>query len=49
MVGQISGVLYLSVGVGLLMGLVLWLAALGLTTMAVRSFNRYKLLGESSR
>jgi ABC-2 type transport system permease protein len=48
MVGQIAGVLYLSVSVGLLVGLVLWLVAVGLTFAAVRSFNRYQLLSESS-
>ncbi len=47
MVGQIAGVLYLSVGVGLLVGLVVWLAAVGLTIAAVRSFNRYRLLSDS--
>jgi hypothetical protein len=47
MVGQISGVLYLSVGVGLLVGLMIWLAAFVLTRFAVRSFNRVRLLGES--
>jgi ABC-2 type transport system permease protein len=47
MVGQIAGVLYLSVGVGLLVGLVIWVAAFVLTRLAVRSFNRSKLLGAS--
>jgi len=45
-IGQVSGVLYLSVGVGLLVGLVLWLVAVGLTMAAVRSFNRYHLLSD---
>jgi ABC-type Na+ efflux pump permease subunit len=45
-IGQVSGVLYLSVGVGLLVGLVLWLVAVGLTMAAVRSFNRYRLLSD---
>ena len=48
MIGQITGVLYLSVGVGLLVGLVIWLVAIGLTTAAVRSFNRYNLLADAS-
>ena len=45
--GQLAGVLYLSVGVGLLVGLVLWLVAAGLTVQAVRSFNRTRLLSDS--
>jgi len=48
MIGQITGVLYLSVGVGLLVGLVLWLIAIGVTIAAVRSFNRYSLLADAS-
>ena len=48
MIGQITGVLYLSIGVGLLVGLVVWLVAIGLTTAAVRSFNRYSLLADAS-
>jgi len=47
LVGQIAGVLYLSVGVGMLVGFVMWLVAAGLTMAAVRSFNRYRLLSES--
>jgi ABC-type Na+ efflux pump permease subunit len=43
-VGQATGVLYLSVGVGLIIGLVVWLADAVLVTIAVRSFNRSKLL-----
>jgi hypothetical protein len=35
------------VGVGLLVGLVLWLVAAGLTVQAVRSFNRTRLLSDS--
>jgi ABC-2 type transport system permease protein len=42
--GQISGVLYLSVGVGLLLGLVVWLVDGVLVYFAVRSFNRSRLL-----
>ncbi len=44
MAGQISGVLYLSVGIGWILGVVLWIAAGGLTWFAVRTFNRPKLL-----
>jgi len=44
LIGQFSGVIYLSVGIGLLIGLVLWLVAAGLTTLAVRSFHRHTLL-----
>jgi ABC-2 type transport system permease protein len=44
LIGQFSGVVYLSVGIGLLIGLVLWLVAAGLTTLAVRSFHRHTLL-----
>jgi ABC-type Na+ efflux pump permease subunit len=44
LIGQFSGVLYLSVGTGLLIGLVLWLVAGGLMTLAVRSFHRRTLL-----
>lgn len=44
LIGQFSGVVYLSVGIGLLIGLVLWLVAAGLMTLAVRSFHRHTLL-----
>lgn len=44
LIGQITGVLYLSVLVGLLLGLVLWVVAALLMFLAVRTFNRYKLL-----
>jgi ABC-2 type transport system permease protein len=44
MIGQISGVLYLSVVVGLLVGLVCWTAATILTVLAVRSFKRPMLI-----
>lgn len=44
LIGQFSGVVYLSVGIGLLIGLVLWLVAGGLMTLAVRSFHRRTLL-----
>jgi ABC-2 type transport system permease protein len=42
--GQATGVLYLSVGVGMVIGLVVWAIAAVLVTVAVRSFNRSKLL-----
>ncbi|MEN4042066.1 MAG: ABC transporter permease subunit [Anaerolineaceae bacterium] len=48
-IGQISGVVYLSVGVGLVIGLVCWIAALALTHIAIKSFNRSKLLVSVSR
>lgn len=44
LVGQATGLLYLSVGIGLLIGLVLWLIAAGLTYLAVKGFNRTRLL-----
>ncbi len=44
LIGQATGLLYLSVLVGLMMGLVIWLAAAVMTFIAVRSFNRAKLL-----
>lgn len=44
LIGQITGVLYLSVLVGLLLGLGLWVVAGLLMFLAVRTFNRYKLL-----
>jgi ABC-type Na+ efflux pump permease subunit len=43
-IGQATGVLYLSVGVGLLIGLVSWIIAAVLVILAIRSFNRSKLL-----
>jgi ABC-type Na+ efflux pump permease subunit len=43
-VGQITGVLYLSVGVGMLVGLLVWLVDAVLTYFAIRSFNRSRLL-----
>lgn len=42
--GQLSGVLYLSVGVELLMGLVLWAVAAFLVYLAVQTFNRESLI-----
>lgn len=50
LVGQITGVLYLSVGVGLLVGAVFWLAAGVLLNLSIHSFNRTTLLtGKSSK
>lgn len=45
--GQATGVLALSVIVGLLMGLAIWLADAVLLYFAIRSFNRYQLLQTS--
>jgi len=42
--GQLSGLLYLSVGVEMLVGLVFWAAAAVLVGLAVRGFNREALL-----
>ncbi|NMB87771.1 MAG: ABC transporter permease subunit, partial [Chloroflexi bacterium] len=44
MAGQAAGVLFLSVLVGMLLGLVVWIAAGLLTVVAIRSFNRSRLL-----
>lgn len=44
LVGQATGVLYLSVLVGILLGLVIWGVDVVLMFYAVRTFNRYKLL-----
>ncbi len=43
-VGQISGVLYLSVGIGLLIGLALWIVDAALIWFGVRTFARGSLL-----
>jgi ABC-type Na+ efflux pump permease subunit len=42
--GQISGALYLSVGVEMIIGLVIWIAAGVLSLYAVKTFNRKALL-----
>jgi ABC-type Na+ efflux pump permease subunit len=42
--GQATGLLYLTVWVGLLIGLVIWLAAAALTFYAIRTFSRQNLL-----
>jgi ABC-2 type transport system permease protein len=44
MVGQISGVLYLDIATGLLVGLAAWIIALAVTFIAIKSFNRARLL-----
>jgi len=44
MVGQIAGVMYLSVGVVWLIGVILWLVAAGLFVLGVRTFQRTTLL-----
>jgi ABC-2 type transport system permease protein len=48
MIGQVSGVVYLSVGVGMLVGVVCWIAAIVLTWIAIKNFNRSKLLISTS-
>jgi len=48
MVGQITGVLYLSVGVGMGIGAAVWVIDIVLTAIAVRSFNREKLLANAA-
>lgn len=47
MVGQATGVLYLSVPVGLAVGLVFWIAAAVLMMLAIRAFNRRTILVSS--
>jgi ABC-type Na+ efflux pump permease subunit len=42
--GQATGLLYLTVGTSLAIGLVIWLIAATLTFYAIRTFNRQKLL-----
>lgn len=44
MVGQIAGVLYFSVGVGILLGCAIWLVDGVLAYFAIRTFNRTRLL-----
>ena len=43
-VGQMTGVIYLSVGFGLIVGLICWIIAAVILTIAVKSFHRQKLL-----
>ncbi len=45
--GQATGVLALSVTIGLLIGLILWIADIILLYFAIHSFNRYQLLQTS--
>jgi ABC-type Na+ efflux pump permease subunit len=44
LVGQLSGVLYFTVGVGMLVGLIFWLISGGLLWLALKGFSRSKLL-----
>ena len=48
LVGQITGVLYLSAVVGLILGLLIWIAGILLMVVAIRTFNREKLLLSSA-
>ena len=48
LVGQITGVLYLSVGVSLLLGLGIWMIDAVLSYLAVKSFNRERLLASEA-
>jgi ABC-2 type transport system permease protein len=48
-VGQLTGILFLTVPVGLLVGLVMWVIAILLTGAAVRGFNRSALLASISK
>lgn len=43
-IGQVTGVLYLSVAAGMIVGAVFWLAAAVMTWLSVRMFNRTSLL-----
>jgi hypothetical protein len=47
-VGQASGLIYLSVWVGMILGFVVWLAAGVLFFMAIQQFNRKTLLYQSA-
>jgi len=44
LIGQVTGVLYLTGPVGMLVGLVFWAAAVVATRLAVGGFNRTTLL-----
>jgi hypothetical protein len=46
--GQMSGVLYLSVGIELLIGALFWAAAFFLVYLAVQTFNRESLISGRS-
>ena len=43
-IGQMAGVIYLSVSFGLIIGLICWIIAAVILTIAVKSFHRQKLL-----
>jgi ABC-2 type transport system permease protein len=43
-IGQISGVVYLNVSFGLIAGLICWIIAAVILTIAIKSFHRQKLL-----
>ncbi len=47
-VGQAVGLIYLSVGIGILLGFVIWLAAGMLFFLGVQQFNRKKLLVQNA-
>jgi hypothetical protein len=48
MVGQASGLIYLSVWVGIVLGFIIWLAAGVLIFLAIQQFNRKALLYQSA-
>ena len=48
MVGQATGLVYLSVGVGLLIGLIIWIIDAALLWFAIRIFNRKSLLASAA-
>jgi ABC-type Na+ efflux pump permease subunit len=48
MVGQASGLIYLSVWVGIILGFIIWLAAGILFFLAIQQFNRKTLLYQSA-
>lgn len=48
LVGQATGVLYLSVGVGMIIGLGVWIIAAVLTGVAIGSFQRSRLLVQAA-
>ena len=42
--GQISGILYLDILTGILVGVVFWLISIGLLSICIKGFNRYNLI-----
>ena len=42
--GQISGILYLDILTGILVGVVFWIVSIGLLSICIKGFNRYKLI-----